>query len=320
MFFFRSFYIKRFFTRLYQTFQNQGWSVIAKAPTYLNVALPDFSVQYIIASFQRKDEVYIRGIIPKASYVSLVVYDTFGLPQSYLYLDRTKSVSFTMKMGIDLPFPSTNEYAIILRIYQLQEPFTYPSIFVNQKKIKPLLKSTLYENSLKISSEIIDILSRTLHLKISMSQKFFKPVHSQTRGLFINPDAVYLVSSPNESRVMCVSGHLPPRNSSLCFVGFMACNLTTTETDDSIGWDDLDSTYRIYVSHSIEKAIEKGYDPNQDKLLLWKDSNPSPILVYREVNLEHNGIFNLQSEKWQEAKRIMKSFYPEIEFFTESSC
>jgi len=314
MSFLRSVFLKRFFSKLYQTYQNQGWAVIAKAPTYLNVALPDFSVQYLIASFRRNDDVFIKGTIPKAAYVSLVVYDTSGKPQSYRSLDRTRSLSFSMKMGTDLPYPPTKDYAIIFRIYQLQEPFTYPSIFINGSKIKPLYKSTIYANSLQISSQIVSILSKTLQLHISSSQPFFKPIHSQTRGLFINPDAVYLVASPSVSRVLRITGELPARTSSLCFVGFMSCNLTTTETDDSIGWDHLPSTYRIYVSDSFEKAVTKGYDPNKDQLLLWKQTNSLPIVVYREVNLEHKDLFLLESDQWQEAKRIMKSSYPNIEF------
>lgn len=312
--FFRSLYLKNFFSHLYQTYLDQGWSVIAKAPTYLNVALPDFSVQYIVASFHKGDSIIIEGKVPKASYVSLVVYDTYGIPYSYIYLNR-ESKTFRVETGKELSLPKGSVYAIIMRIYELEGKFIYPTIVKNGYQIESLPQSKIYKNSLEISTKVIQILSKTLHLNILPSQPFFKPIRAQKRGLFINPDAVYLVASPKKDfRVMIITGKLPPKRKDLCFVGFMACNLKTTETDDSISWKDLPSSYRIFVSNSKSNALLFGFRPHStDRLLLWKSTNDDPIVIYREVNLNHKGIFGLDSEKWEDAKKIMKSCYPEVE-------
>lgn len=321
MSFLRSWYLKRFFTHLYQTHENQGWAVIAKAPSYLNVALPDFSVQYIIATFHKKDTILIQGTVPEASYVSLTVYDTSGMPYSWLYLTTKNTDSFQVEIGKELKCPSSDRYALILRVYQSEQAFSYPTIYRNGEKLKPLLKSEIYENTLVITETVKQLLSRNLRLTIRSGKKFFMPIQTQKRGLFINPDAAYLVASPVEngprhSSVILILGTLPPRTDKRCYVGFMACRLSTTETDDCIGWDQLPLKYRIYVAYSKRHALCHGYHEKTDHLILWKSENDSPIVVYREVNVDSKSdIFQIHSDTWQEAKTKMKSYYPEIIFF-----
>lgn len=312
---FQSVKLRIFFYQMYSRFLNQGWAIIAKAPKYLNIALPDFSVQYLVSSFQYGDQVVIRGSVPRASYVSLVVYDTYGVPDSWVYLDQSVSKNFQVEMGKDLKFPKTHYYAIIFRIYQAEENFTYPDILVNGNVITPMPKKKIFENSLDISNKVLDALSKRLNLSIPPSQKFFLPVKAQKKGLFMNPDAVYLAGSPSESNTLLITGILPKPSSTLKFVGFMACNLKTTETDDSIGWKQLKNKYRIFVSKSKKSALQYGYNKDTDHLLCWKKTNEFPIIVYREVNTKHNGLFHLESSDWRDAKTIMKINYPELTFF-----
>jgi hypothetical protein len=299
---------------MYYKFLHKGWAVLSKAPKYLNVALPDFSVQYVLASFLKSDNVIIFGKIPKASYVSLTLYNTYGLPSSSIQLTNQKE--FRITIGKELKKPSSLLYVIIFRVYQPIENFDYPNIELNGSVIKNIPKSQIKKNSLNISNEIVQVLSRKLNLSIDKNKKFFLPYKAQMMGLFINPDAVYLIGTPSSNNVIKITGNLPShKNKNIRFIGFMACNLTTTSTDSSIGWTELPKKYTIYVAFDEKDAIMYGYNPNTDKLLLWNKNNILPVIVYREVQHKHTGLFNLKSNKWEDAKRIMKSYYPEITHF-----
>lgn len=298
---------------MYYKFLHQGWSVIAKAPKYLNVALPDFSVQYILASFLKTDSVTIRGKVPTAAYVSLTIYDTYGLPSSSIHLTDQKE--FSIDVGKDLKKPSSLLYVVIYRIYQAQEKVQFPKIQLNHQEVAPLPVSKIYDNSLAITEKITTELSKNLDLTIEKGRCFFLPVDANMSGLFINKDAIYLIGTPTDSNVIKISGMLPPRNKNRCFVGFMACNLKTTATDSSVGWDDLKEQYSIFVAYNKKTAMRYGYDPNRDQFLQWSKNNPAPVVVYREVQTKHSGLFNLKSNKWEDAKKIMGIYYPIITHF-----
>jgi hypothetical protein len=173
----------------------------------------------------------------------------------------------------------------------------------------------LKNNSTEYFHDIIQHLIKYLKNEIKPEQKFFLPVHAQTRGLFYNADARYMIGSPGKNNAIIIKGKLPKHHDpSLKFIGFMASNLKTTETDDSVGWRHLPLEYTIYVVYSKTVAKKYGYDKMKHHLLLWNKDNKHPIIVYREVRTEKKGLFLLQSNVWTEAKKMMGENYPEIIF------
>lgn len=307
-----------FFAKLYFKYVHKGWSIISHAPKYLNLALPDFSVIYIISSFYKNDEIIIKGKLPKANYTSLVIYDSLGKPFSFIHLTSENCDSngnFCIIIGKDLKRPNTLLYSIIFRIYQpINKNFNYPQIICNNVILPTNKKIEIYKNTIQIQNNIKNVLSKKLNLSIEPKKKFFIPLNAQKIGLFINPDAIYMVGSPsNENKVLSIHGILPPNfNKNICFIGFMACNLKTTETNSSINWNNLSNVYSIYVAYSKEDAIKFGYNSNTDNLLLWNKDNKNPIIVYREVQLKHTNLFDIKTTDWQEAKKVMGIYYPNI--------
>lgn len=306
--------IESFFTLLYQQFVNEGWSLLSSAPELLNVALPEFSVKYIAASFHTGERVTISGRAPQASFVSLTAYNTLGLPISSTYL--TPCRPFHIVMGEDLPLPDTSGlYCIIYRIYQPLRGVDFPDIFINNIRIvpKPLLR--IETTSFALTIPIQTLFAKLINLQIPTPSPFFKPSSQTTEGLFPNPYATYLIGAPSLTRVIKVQGVFYNRKPSLRFIGFMASNLSTTATDSSINWDQFPtSNYEFYVTYRKKDAEACGWKPGIP-LLFWKSTNLNPVIVYREVRTVNEGIFNLMSTSWQDAEQVMGIHYPIITFF-----
>ena len=221
----------------------------------------------------------------------------------------------------------------------------------------------------------------------SKEMLFFYPSLAPRKGLFVNPHAYYLVafppsSSPSSSSssfssffvnlweqwrqgrrdprthlrsmVLIINGQLPPpSSSSIWYIGFMACNYRSTETDDSIGWHSLRSSfsrnqdndgeeekdrgdgkergggghYRIFVAFSVTEALRHGYQPARQThhLLLWNPSNQYPIVVYREVNTDRDirqigggggggGRGTITSDILWTEEKMRSPYYPTIEY------
>lgn len=318
----KNIFTRLYFYRLYYRYAHKGWSVISKAPKYLNLALPDYSVIYILASFFTYDRVFITGKLPIASYVSLVVYDTLGLPYSYIHLtpeNCDKNLNFNISINDTLRIPKSLLFCIILRVYEPDNKnFAFPTIFVNHFKIQNILIKKIYDNTVQIQNDIKMIITKKLDLSIVPNAKFFNPILTKKIGLFINPDAIYLVGSPSvKNKVILIKGKLPTYNSypKISYIGFMACNLTTTETDSCVGWKELPNEYKIYVAFSKRDAKRFGYNSQNHHLLLWSLKNEKPIIVYRQVQVQHTNIFYMDSSDWKDAKNIMGHYYPKIIHF-----
>lgn len=306
--------IESFFTTLYRQFLNEGWSLISSPPELLNVALPEFSVKYLAASFRTGEHVTLSGRAPQASFVSITAYNTMGLPVSYTYL--TPCENFHITMGKDLPLPDTpGLYCVIYRIYQPLRGVDFPDIFVNNIHIVPRSLLHIETTSFALTIPIQILFAQLIDLQIPSPSPFFKPSAQATEGLFPNPYATYLIGAPSSTRVVSVEGVFYNRKPSLRFIGFMASNLSTTATDSSINWDQFPtSSYKFYVAYRKKDAEACGWKPGIP-LLLWKSTNRNPVLVYREVRTVSEGIFHLTSTSWQDAQQVMGIHYPVMTFY-----
>lgn len=324
-----------FFWRLYRRFKGKGWSVACKSPDLLNVAFPDRSVQYVIASFDRSDRVRLTGRIPLAAvavYTSLTLYDTSGTPVASLYDDQLASLHqryedrYKVILGQDLPIPSTS-YCLIFRVYfatpqKRLRLDLLPTLWVRDKdqweRLPKTPASEIQRVSRGLTDEITSFLARR-SLPNIREHAFFLPSTDKTARFFANRDAIYMVASPKASRVMRISGTFPSqigRTQGIRYVGFMACDLATTRTDASIGHNDLPRRYRVWVAATRTEAIAHGMRPHEP-LLLWSPTTTVPIVVYREVRVNGKGLFSLTPTTRRvsstRCKAIMKTHFPLIE-------
>jgi len=323
--FFKNLWTRLFFGNLYREYRGAGWSLVSHSPRLLNVALPDFSVQYYIASFGSGDDVVLTGSIPSAEdvlYYSIVVYDTHGLPVTAIN-DTRLDAQFSYR----IQKPSTAYYAVVVRMYlrtavakKLQTGYL-PTILLNGAPLPTTKISVLRENTVKLQDVIGGFLSkRSLPSMAEVkTSDFYIPAYKNLATLFPNPDALYLVSFPTDGhRVFKITGVLPAtigRADDLRFMGFMACNLRSTATDSCISFSEMAQEYVVWVACSKKEAVASGYN-GTDPLLLWKSDNTHPFIVMRQVCVGVSRLRNISvtdPEHPVPAKRcrsILKSHYP----------
>lgn len=324
-----------FFWRMYQKYRHRGWCIVSKMPELLNVAFPDASVQYFVSSFSFHDGVRLVGTLPSGQdvlYTSITTYDTLGNPVGSLFDDQIvcdKKNQYVILIGRDIKKPNTWSYSIVLRVYTRHPSKSLnvqmlPSLYILDKGSwcrlsQPNILSIMQETQ-SIQRILLKSLS-TKHTHRSVGHSFFLPPRSKIQHFFVNTNAVYLVVFPRRNRVLQIDGVLPEnigRDFSRRYISFMACNLDTTQTDESIGFTLLDRFYRIWVAYSRQDAEKFGYSPG-DHLLLWRAETLAPVLVYREVRTDNNGLSRLALEEngasSQRCARVMGQYYPKVRAF-----
>ena len=318
---------RAFFSRMYGDYVGDGICMMAKAPRYFNIALPDFSVQYFVASFKSTEDVVLTGTVPQdhVLYYSIVVYDTYGMPHPAIN-DTQLDKNFTYKLKAP---PGTFYYCVIVRMYldpigakKIQSSLV-PEMTINGKEVKKLSQVQIKKNTDDLEAEFYGFLSkRSLPPGPKLKDhQFFMPPFVRLAQLFPNPDSVYLASFPFQSRVFRITGTLPDnigRSSNLRFFGFMACNLQTTGTDSAITFYDLAKKYTFWLAYSKKEAVKAGYKGDVP-LLLFHDDNTAPFLVCRLVFVNNHPLKPAALKDKEKpnlpdvCKRIMKNTYPKVE-------
>ena len=326
----------------------------------LNTGFPDYSNIYYIASFEKKNKVVIEGKVPdNILFFSLTLYDNKGeviysIDDKDLYQETEKTykiqienntISYNNKSE-DIEKKLSNTYCIIQRVYRTKKtPTIYPDYVptINIKGIEVTdvnnesrieysnkLQSLLYKLSEykfksihKMNIVDIDESLENYFKKININE-FFLPAKSQLNLVFPNHYSDYLIAFPNESRVMKITGKLPDNigmNQNFRSINFMTCNFITTATNDSISHEDLEKTYRIYVSFTKEDAEQNGFQENSgDKLLLWKKENDVPVVVFRVLFEGKDVMFpTINNTKTiyagKQLKKLNNQYYPNVECF-----
>ncbi len=297
-----------FMRRLYLRDTSLYFPVFSDAPKYLNFAYPDFSVQYFVTTF-RPGTVTMTGTIPKTGleFFSISVYGTNGLPvYAKCDVDLCPDESFVYHETLHFKTVS----ALIVRFYRKNPKESF-------EKFLPIfsLEKTRVSNSMRISMSeklescllprIVKQNKNILHV-LGQRTEFFKPSNKMLKSLFPNPFAYYLIAIP-QSPYGWIDIHAPPfSKEDYRFVGFMASNYSTTETDDSIRLPTGNKKYRVWFGYGPRKRNMKYY-------LQWKKTNHFPILVYREVRLQKKGLANYKSQvDPKQLRKIMH--YPEITY------
>jgi len=315
--------------QLYAKYMDQGWAIVMSAPTLLNFTMPDFTVQYFVLTYSSQESIRLEGSVPHSGilFYSISVYNSSGIPVAHK-IDNELPKHYTY----ELPKAPVNQYySAVLRLYVssvTRKPLLVsilPKVFVNDKRVKQISKSQIIANTKEVSR----LLSFALFFRFAdipdtantREKQFFLPAAAKLGGLFGNPDATYLICLPRQTRTMVITGkNVKPcgRNHPLRYFGFMTCNERTTATEDSISFEALPKhKYRIWVSFSKKEAQKNGYD-GEEPIILFKEDNNYPLLVYRYVRV---GSDKLRAKKTKnpisakECKLLLGNEYPDIQSF-----
>jgi len=305
---------------LYRRYYYQLWPIVSESPQLLNVAFPDFSVRYYVMSFPKGATITLKGTIPSSlRFWSVTLYDTTGTSiQSWndtLYPNSTYDIRFT----------TTQMCAMIVRYYTTTTTSSdfLPTVAVaGRGSLSTVSNTRVTANSDQLQSLLYKSCKRQAkkyNFKNVDTYQFFLGDPGSMQMMFPNSNAMYLLAFPTSTNVIKIKGVLPPsigRTHNVRFVGFMASDLNTTRTDDSIGDSKLSTNYILYVAFSKKDAAKYGYKEG-DPILLWdKSTNTRPVVIYRQVQIDQSGLFTLSDAASNinglAIKTIMGSYYPTI--------
>lgn len=337
--------------RLYKNYSTKLWALMSKIdppPAVLNVAFPDKRIVYYVQSLHSKDEPLLIGKMPPNIYFwSLTVYDETGAPvnsvndASFSYdnfrvkLKRDGQNKLTESGDYEMKIPEKGVYCIIERIYKSQTTgdtnLFLPEITEINKNLEPVTNEERIKNSLSIQNLLYQAFQKKIGNQSPSemfpgvdTNKFFLPSKKQVDFAFPNPYAIYLMMFPTSSDVIKVTGKLPNASrmnrNGIRFVSFMASNMINSATEDSISMEDIkmdnQGNYTLYVVFSQKQASENNYNPDKDNLLLWSETNPYPVLIYRLVSTEDpkTGVFAIENENYSvpdsKLRDVMGDQYP----------
>lgn len=336
---------------LYLFYGNKTWSLCIDLNNNIgNIAFPDNSALYYV-SFLTFQNIHITGKIPNnICLYSITFYDTSG--KVIRYYDDTNIIKINEENEYDFDVKYlVGPYAIVLRIYRNNN---YISEYNDKPIIKmiELANSSNIDKKYDIDRMSDRLFDRLFDIdncskkELILNTKNFKNWYTylmsfrnkiiycsflrfsfplvEIDSFFPNVKASYLCLNIYENKpVIKISILNPCIDPNVRYFSFMACNFLTTQTDDCIGSNDFEEkcsneTYVIYVSTSHKNACDNGYDKNDknQKLLLWDNDNKNPIIIYREIRSDYEG---LMKKNINDPEKLMGKYYPKIEFIQKLS-
>ena len=304
---------------IYKKYHSLYFPLKSKSPSVLNFAFPDESCEYYILSIKKNERFILQGEIPlsKIHYFSLSFYDCNG----NLLLCRNDA---RLLPSYRLNIHCTVDACLIIRFYKRKE-YENENFFKHLPEICPkrsrLTQKEIIRHSRKVNQDLLKfIFKQPILIDKTMSGSrhfFFLPAKIYLNSMFVNKDAIYLIALP-----LTFMGKitLSRFNLNCRYIGFMCCNLKSTETDSSIS---IQRKRRLTLWFCFKKDISKlekyGYRKNHDSLICWNNTNTNPVLLYREINLSKSSLNNIRNKKQNYTKKklipIMQSFYPNIEYY-----
>lgn len=246
---------KRIFGPIYNKYLHENWPIVSTISpnkennienNILNVAFPDYSIIYYVASFKSTDNITLEGEIPPNIYFwSLTLYNNKGTIIHSIndreFINEKINNDRKYKIGINNSKIQYNDitenlelskdYCIIQRVYKTDKTPTIsqdfisqdflPNISIKNKENKEIeIKDVNDEERKKDSNKLQSLLYKLFNHKFGKIQpeiffkgvdvhKFFLPAKSQMSLVFPNPFAEYLIAFPTKSQVMKITGKLP---------------------------------------------------------------------------------------------------------------
>lgn len=274
------------------------------APYIGNFAFPDYYSVYITTFFPPRQKIsyasFKQSIQDNYIILSITFYDNSGKIIEY-YDDNINSTEYT----------THNYCCAIIRIYSNEPTNTVQYLIHNNKINVDVVKQN--------TNNFTDFYVRLMRLKkINVDKTIcgFRLSKINLSLYFTNYRARYLVCSVDNIKDIVIIKATKPEcgiHKQLRYFGFMVCNITTTETDDCINYDDLENNYTIFVTKSCLHAKNNGYNEHDTshKIMYWKQTNDNPIIVYREIRIDNEGLFSLNNHASQEEiKMVMGDYFP----------
>ena len=309
-------FLKCFIQKIYRENKEFYFPIFSHAPKYLNLAYPDFSIQYFILSLGTGDFVTLDGVIPRDKIVfwSVCLYDDKAMPI------WSKNDSHFKTNRYIIPVHATKPVALIVRFYvktkyQNNDFYQYlpnispPRPSLTKARRQQITHSLFVQMKKRISKHF-----KTIDPTILNKHEFFLPGSKRRQALFSNPFAFYLAMFPkNKDSVFTIS--INTKNlEQLRFIGFMSCNYETTETRESISLEKK-KQYTIYVCHEQKRKKLQNKYPSAKHILCF---STHPIIIYRLVIVNKQHPFLKLNEKEEDTyfpkiQQKLKEYYPKVQ-------
>jgi hypothetical protein len=309
---------------------NEVWNLVSrndKTMKVLNVAFPDFATDYWFSCFSGNQRPLFIGKFPDWAYYSaLTSYDTYANEiqgasvESKYHIER--GVPIDLFENVTVP---TSTYIVIFRIYSpynatddsyrrintevVDERFR---VETNNVFFKATDLTTAISNTIRLEGYFEKIITYiTPRVKRELYEKQFKCMSGDSKSLFTNANAIYLVAFTkkhyfkNNLPVVRLDGLCQPPNEYLYYYDIMAVNQDTTETDDSISFEKLGTKGLCTENEPYVVIISKTWDPEYSKIknlnfIQWDYNNTFPAIVIRYL-------IDLKTEKGQEFANVLKT-------------
>lgn len=284
----------------YKLYRGSAWNILAHASddwrtNSLNVAMPDFSVEYWVTAFEKDTTATLTGSFPTwARYAALTAYGRDGLPFASVNMaDKGAGRTFTTT------FTSTeSDFVVLARVYR---PKSHPASLTKAEKFRVAVDgepwTTASETRARFNGKVLEwpiqyAVGHALakHLPSERDMQMFRPADASLPGVFPNQDARYMITYPSLADGQCAvfRGRVPEAAPGRAFYGFMAVEMKTTATVASLSDEDLGgwgSAYSIFACRDEANAQSAGYDAKDPShhLLLAGDVK-LPGVVLRDLN------------------------------------
>lgn len=280
-------------------------SLCIHAPYIGNIAFPDYYSIYIVSFLPSQQKIDFTSFKnTKYLLFSITLYDYTGkIIDSYDDVNETKNIYITSQCCMS-----------IIRLYSNEPIKTFDNILLENNN---LTRNMIQNNTQKIT-KIYFNLFQLRKLNIDRNIHGFHFCKENTSLYFINPRAKYLIHTMNNiNNTIIIKSKKPDcgYNKPIRYFAYMTCNIMTTETNDCISCDDLQNEYTIYISKNYKNAKLNGYDVNNKshKFIVWKQDNKYPMVVYREIRMDNNGLFSLSNDASQDdIQKAMGEYYPKV--------
>ena len=310
--------------------QGDAWnihSLVDANERILNIAMPEYSAEYWVTCVDSETEGFVHGSFPEwAEFASISIYDMSGntMNGDACHSDTYGVLvgeEFTVSIG-DCVGSRSEPTAVVARYYGLMNDEggyrrvsagdeggvdERPTVTVESGGTLQPIANCPRETSDTISNNIGTLAQGILEqvLVQPSHRDIMLPFHTVPMtnqvGLFPNDNSVYLVKFVNVSetesvelvgRIACPASP----ESSISFYGISVANTRTSETDDSLSWQELGTvadeppiqscdavdgraggTYRVRVEM---RDSNTGIDAHTHTLY-WNPNNDSPVIVVR---------------------------------------